>query len=219
MDGVHDLGGKQGFGPVDVNEVDTPFHHDWEGRSWAIVRLVKSPDWTIDWWRHVREMQDPSDYLDRPYFDSWAQTHMTALIDSGVLTLDEVLTGKTATPDEKGKAPVLDHAGVLAVVHASAQRFDHEIAAKPAFQPGDKVRAKHWTTKGHTRLPAYARGRPGVIHAHHGAHDFADLSAKGVHEAQHIYSVRFQSCDLWPEAADSVDSVFLDLWESYLEPA
>lgn len=218
MDGVHDLGGKQGFGPVDVNEVDTPFHQDWEGRIWAIARLVKSKDWTIDWWRHVREMQDPSDYLDRPYFDSWAQTHMTALIDSGVVSMDEVLSGKSAGKP-KPPAPVLDHQGVLDFVHASAQRFDHEITAKPIFQVGDKVRAKDWTTTGHTRLPAYARGRPGVIHAHHGAHEFADLSAKGVHEAQHIYSVRFQSHDLWPEAADSHDCVFLDLWESYLEPA
>ena len=78
MDGIHDLGGRQGFGPIDVNEPEAAFHHPWEGRAWAIVRGCRHPDWTIDWWRHVRELIDPVDYLTRPYFDSWAQTQLAA---------------------------------------------------------------------------------------------------------------------------------------------
>ncbi len=71
MDGPHDLGGKQGYGPIEVNEPDVAFHHDWEGRMWGLARSAGAPGVTIDWWRHVRELIDPVDYLSRPYFDSW----------------------------------------------------------------------------------------------------------------------------------------------------
>ena len=66
MDGPHDLGGKEGFGPIDVDEEEVPFHHAWEGRMWGLAKCTCAPDWTIDWWRHVRELTDPVDYLSRP---------------------------------------------------------------------------------------------------------------------------------------------------------
>ncbi|MFQ5624219.1 MAG: hypothetical protein ACE5FS_12595, partial [Paracoccaceae bacterium] len=90
MDGIHDLGGKQGFGAVKVSEPEEPFHYPWEGRMWAIARTCASPEWTIDWWRHVRERIDPVDYLTRPYFDQWCQTSMAAFVTSDIFTLDEV---------------------------------------------------------------------------------------------------------------------------------
>ena len=218
MDGVHDLGGKQGFGPIDVNEVEVPFHADWEGRMWAINQCARSPDWTLDWWRHVRELIDPVDYLSRPYFDSWAQTHIAAFIDSGSFTLEEIIAGKSATAPVE-RQPSLEADDILAAVEAQAYRYDREIEAQPAYQPGDRIQTRQLLSARHTRLPAYARGKPGVIHAHHGAHIFADASAQGIEEAQHIYSVVFEARDLWAEAENNNDRVFLDLWESYLEPA
>ena len=80
MDSVHDLGGKQGYGAIDVDEPEVPFKHEWEGRMWGISSCSGSSDWTIDWWRHVREAIDPVDYLTRPYFDSWAQTELAAYV-------------------------------------------------------------------------------------------------------------------------------------------
>ena len=218
MDGVHDLGGKQGFGAIDVNEAEVPFHADWEGRMWAINQCVRSSDWTIDWWRHVRELIDPIDYLARPYFDSWAQTHIAALIDSGTFTLEEIIAGKSATAavDQSSARTISD---IFGDIEAQAYRFDREIDAQPAYQPGDRIFTKQLLPGHHTRLPAYARGKPGVIHAHHGAHVFADVSAQGSEEAQHIYSLVFEARDLWPEAQSKRDRVFLDLWESYLDPA
>ena len=110
MDGIHDLGGKEGYGPIDVDESETPFHAPWEGRMWGISRLARAPDWTIDWWRHVRELIDPVDYLKRPYFDSWAQTHLAAFINSGIISLEEAVSGKTQP--EIGKKPkILDFEG------------------------------------------------------------------------------------------------------------
>ena len=73
---------------------------------------------------------------------------------------------------------------------------------------------------GHTRLPRYARGKRGVIDTRRGFHVFPDTSAHGLgDQPQHVYSVRFDSRDLWGEAAESGQRVYLDLWESYLQPA
>ncbi len=218
MDGVHDLGGKQGFGPIDVDEVEVPFHADWEGRMWAIAQCARSPDWTIDWWRHVRELIDPVDYLSRPYFDSWAQTHIAAFIDSGGFTLDEILASQSATIAVDPQ-PSQEDEDIFAAIEAQAHRFDREIEAQPAYRVGDRVFTRKLLPGHHTRLPAYARGKPGVIHAQHGAHVFADSSARGNEIAQHLYSVVFEASDLWIEAANKKDRVFIDLWESYLDPA
>ena len=218
MDGVHDLGGKQGFGPIDVDEVEVPFHADWEGRMWAIAQCARSPDWTIDWWRHVRELIDPVDYLSRPYFDSWAQTHIAAFIDSGELTLDEIVSNQSATTPAN-QQPSRENEDIFAAIEAQAYRFDREIEAQPAYRVGDRILTRQLLPRHHTRLPAYARGRPGVIHAHHGAHVFADESAQGHEIAQHLYSVVFEASDLWIEAGNKKDRVFIDMWESYLDPA
>ena len=67
--------------------------------------------------------------------------------------------------------------------------------------------------------PVHARGRLGVIHAYHGAHVFPDRSARGEEVYQPLYSVMFEASELWPEAANSPDRVYLDLWEDYLQEA
>lgn len=217
MDGIHDLGGKQGFGPVDVDEEQVAFHADWEGRMWAIAQCAGGRDgWTLDWWRHCRELIDPVDYLARPYFDSWMQAYTATYIDSGTISLDEIIHAKSATP-AVAPPPAKNSADVLADVQAQGISFEKPLQQAPRFTVGDNVMTRQLTTTHHTRLPAYARGKPGIIHAHHGAHIFADSSAQGDESAQHIYSVAFAARDLWPEARNSKDRVFLDLWESYLE--
>jgi nitrile hydratase beta subunit-like protein len=91
--------------------------------------------------------------------------------------------------------------------------------APPRFQPGDRVRARNRHPVGHTREPRYVRGRVGVIHEHHGAHIFPDLSAEGVRVGRHLYRVRFEASELWGENAGSNSAVYVDLWDDYLEPA
>jgi nitrile hydratase len=218
MDGIHDLGGKEGYGPIDVDEPEEPFHAPWEGRMWAISRNRGAPGCTIDWWRHVRELIEPADYLTRPYFDQWAQTELAVHIDAGVFSLEEVIAGRSST-EAVPQGPGLDRAGALDADRARAFRFDREIDAAPRFAPGDRIRTSSFGHPHHTRLPEYARGREGTVHAHHGAHIFADDSARGIEHAQHIYSVVFEAEELWPEAEGRRDRIYLDLWESYLEPA
>ena len=85
-----------------------------------------------------------------------------------------------------------------------------------AFSVGQRVLTSSHGNVGHTRLPQYARGRYGLVHAYHGAHVFPDLSAQGQEIHQHLYSISFTATELWPEVKNSKDKVYLDLWESYL---
>lgn len=214
MDGIHDLGGKQGYGPVEVDADETPFHADWEAREWGISNCARSPGITIDWWRHCRELIMPLDYLARPYFDSWAQTDFATYIESGWMTLDEVESGQAASRQDP--PPAMTLAEVIREDRAHAHRYDAEIDAAPRFEIGQRVRTLRHGHAGHTRLPQYARDRVGTIQAQHGAHVYPDLSAAGIEEHHHLYSVVFAAADLWPEAADSPDKVYLDLWQDYL---
>jgi nitrile hydratase subunit beta len=217
MDGIHDLGGRQGFGPIDVHEPEEPFHEPWEARMLGMSQAMSRPaDWSIDWFRHCRELIDPVDYLTRPYYDQWLQTYAAMMVNSKVATVEEVASGKarTGAPDLR---PPMTPAAVAAAKRA-VTRFDRE-GAPPAFAAGDTVMAKDHGMPGHTRLPAYARGRRGRIEACHGAHVLPDANARGEARAEPLYTVSFDAAELWAEAAGRRDRVFVDLWESYLERA
>jgi nitrile hydratase beta subunit len=224
MDGIHDVGGKQGYGAIDVDEVDLyeigeAFHHDWEAREWGISRCARTPDITIDWWRHCRELIAPVDYLSRPYFDTWVQTDFATYIDGGFFTLDEVLSGHSNTDDaplDEAPPEAMSKSDAVIADSEKAVRFDAEINDQPVFAIGDRVITNKHGHSGHTRLPQYARNCVGKIHTLNGAHVFPDLSAQGKKIHQHLYSVVFETGELWPDSANKHDKVFLDLWESYL---
>lgn len=216
MDGIHDLGGRQGFGPVDHDETEENFHAAWEARMMGLVRAMTRPaDWSTDWFRHCRELIDPVDYLTRPYFDQWMQAYAAMLVNSGVATVEEIATGRAVTPGPGLGRPMPPEA--VAQAKAVAPRFDRSGARAPLFAPGDAVRARRDAPAGHTRLPGYVRGRCGTIHAVRGTHVLPDRNAYGEAVAAPLYSVVFEAAELWPEAAGRRDRVFLDLWESHLE--
>ena len=85
----------------------------------------------------------------------------------------------------------------------------------------DRVRVRQEITTGHTRIPSYVRGRVGIIERHHGAHVFADRNALGRREAEHLYGIRFSSCEIWREKSgeDADFGVRVDLWEPHLQEA
>ena len=89
--------------------------------------------------------------------------------------------------------------------------------SKARFEVGDSVKVKLAMRAMHTRLPGYARGRAGLIDAHHGMHILPDASARGERRKEHLYTVAFIASELWPEATDRKDKIYVDLWESYLE--
>ena len=216
MDGVHDLGGREGFGPIVDKDDDKPFHADWEMRAFGIKEVVAA-NWAIDWFRHYRELVVPVDYLTRPYFDQRITAVAAQLIDEGHLTLDEIKAGASAFAPKLSRPPMTPEVARALVRRPTS--FAVSVNTPQRFALGQTVRCRLDGAAGHTRLPHYARGRAGQIQAHHGGHVLADASARGEKRGEHLYTVGFASVDLWPEARGSRDRVFVDLWESYLEPA
>ncbi len=216
MDGVFDLGGKQGFGPVDRTHEDEPYHSQADARAYALSVAARGERaYPIDWFRHTRENMVPTDYLTRPYFDQWLQTVVAMAIDAGDVSLDEVISGKAkALSRSANPMSVADVRNML----TSPASFEREANGTPAFEVGDSVRTDERGRSGHTRLPAYARGANGTIHAYRGAHLLPDAGAKGEDVPEHLYTVGFAARDLFPEV-DNDDTIYLDLWESYFVSA
>ncbi len=134
MDGPHDLGGKDGFGPVDANA--PPFRHDWERRQWALSNTLRGGfKGTIDWWRHGIEAMEPATYLSLPYFAKWNANELAHMIDEGVLTMGEVQAGHATEPAPP--APALSPAECDAAAAGRARSFAAPVAAPPAFATGD----------------------------------------------------------------------------------
>jgi nitrile hydratase subunit beta len=220
MNGVHDLGGMQGFGPVEVEPAEPVFHADWEAVMYAAAgRLLNSGVLAnLDEFRHGIERMDPARYLASSYYERWFASVTTLLDEHGLVTAAELdaraaaLAADPALPVATG-VPVQPSPG-------PGHRFRRPGAATPRFTPGDAVCTRLIQPRGHTRLPRYVRGKPGMIHLVHGPMVFPDTNAHGLGEnPQTLYNVRFEAADLWGESAEEHTAVYIDLWESYLLPA
>ena len=216
MDGIHDLGGREGFGPIEVTKDFEGFHDDWEARMFCIARTMTRPDdWNIDWFRHCRELIDPVDYLSRPYYDQWLQSYSAMLISSGLTTVQEIVDGhvSTSAPVNLGECMKVDEVDAALL---NVQCFNTKPVQSPAFSIGQSVQAAAKGISSHTRLPAYVRGAQGHISHLRGTHVFPDANSLGEKRSEPLYTVAFAAGDLWPDAKSSKDSVHVDMWESYL---
>lgn len=217
MNGVHDMGGMHGFGPVTPEPEGEVFHEAWEARAHAL-NLASPTRANIDAGRHQRELIPPAEYLAMSYYEKWFRGLCELLLKHGLVTPSELKAGRADPAAPKG-SPRFTAAQVEAILTAPGS-YVREVAAPPAFAVGDRVRARNLNPPGHTRLPRYARGHVGVVERRHGAHVFPDANAHGLGEdPRHLYTVRFTARELWGEAASAKDSVSLDLWEPYLERA
>jgi nitrile hydratase beta subunit len=219
MNGVHDMGGMHGMGPIAPEPNEPVFHERWEGRVYALNRAMAAlGKWNIDAGRHSRERIPPTDYLRMSYYEKWLAGLVMLLEESGVVTHAELESGHPAP----GTAKVTPRLTSEQVAQTVAVRgvFERPINTPSRFTVGQRVRAKKINPTGHTRLPRYARGNVGVVDRIHGAHVFPDSNAHFQGEnPQHLYSVQFSARELWGEAASARDAVYIDLWEEYLEPA
>jgi nitrile hydratase len=221
MNGAHDLGGMHGLGPINPEpEAEEPvFHAEWERRVFGLVRAAGSLGlWSGDRARHARERQHPVDYLRHSYYENWLAGLEKLLVETGLLTTDELTSGKPAGPaDEAVRRRLLLAEDVARALAGSSAALSAD--APPRYQVGARVRAVNRHPAGYTREPRYVRGRVGVVHEYHGAHLFPDLSALGQKVGRHLYGVRFEARELWGENANGNSAVHVDLWEDYLEPA
>lgn len=217
MNGAQDMGGQMGFGPVAPEENEPVFHADWERRVLAVtLAMGATGQWNIDASRHARESIPPADYLSRSYYEIWLAGLERLMAERGLVSADEIEAGHALHP-ARPLARVLKAKDVAATL-ARGGPANRPAATKAAFAVGERVRTKVMHPEGHTRLPRYARGAPGVIERVHGTHVFPDKNAHGLGEdPQWLYSIAFRGTDIWGADSDPALTLRIDLWEPYLE--
>jgi len=218
MNGVHDMGGMHGFGRVERDADERPFHATWEARVLAMQRAIRfARAWNIDESRDAIERQPAHRYLAASYYERWLMAMETNAVEKGLIGADEIAAGRALRP---GK-PV---AGVMTQgdLGRSFTRgsFSRTPNSEARFKPGNRVRMRNINPPTHTRLPRYARGHEGLIEALRGCHVFPDSVTTGRGEdPQWLYTVVFNGRDLWGADADPTLTVSIEAFEPYLEPA
>lgn len=202
MDGMHDLGGKQGFGPVRYALNARVFHAPWEKRVNALYSLaVRLGIFNMDEYRHAIERMEPRHYLSASYYERSLTSLATLCVEKGIVTAEELeRRAGGAFPLARPSAPGRGNA-----------------EGRERFQPGDRVRVRDDHIPGHARMPGYIRGKCGVVVGESPVYPFPDAHAHGIDaEAEPTYDVRFRAEELWPHDADAA-LVHVGVFQSYLE--
>jgi nitrile hydratase len=207
MDGVHDVGGLDGFGPVTAPPDEPVFAEDWERRA---LRVMMATIIGVDpggaRFRHSIERMDPGHYLTSSYYEHWLTGVSTLLVEAGRTSseeLDRRAGGRfPLSRADRGRPP-------------DPGEEDH---TDPRFSLGDRVRVREWHPAGHTRAARYVQGRRGVVVRMDGPANLPDFEAHGGRRILNpTYSVRFTAEELWGEGGEPGSWVHVDLWERYLE--
>ncbi len=218
MNGVHDMGGMHGFGPVQPEPNEPVFHSVWEARCLAMNRaLGYAKLWVIDESRAVIENLPPTVYLGSSYYEKWTLRLQQLLLTHGLVGEDEIAAGRSLRPGKPLARKLTTEDVKKGLSRAS---FSRAPAAPARFKAGDKVRTKNIHPTTHTRLPRYARDKTGVIECVRGCHVFPDTVAIGQGEnPQWLYTLVFESRELWGDSADPKLKVSIEAFEPYLDPA
>jgi nitrile hydratase subunit beta len=221
MDGVHDMGGMHGFGPVVVGGGDEVFHEDWEPRVFALYQLSNVRDLVGGpGGRAVRESMDPAHYLEASYYERWLWSVERRLEAKGTIVPGEVeamMAQLSATEAVPTAADPELAAEAIAELREGSPVMD--VAVSPRFAPGDRVRVRRMHPDGHTRCPRYVRGAVGVVERVQGTDLLPDRATYGLPtEPEPVYAVAFASQELWGNSDEPPWTVLLDLFDTYLEP-
>ncbi|WP_296258152.1 MULTISPECIES: nitrile hydratase subunit beta [unclassified Pseudomonas] len=202
MDGMHDLGGKEGFGPVKRSNYAGFYQMPWELRVHAIgAVMIGKKFWCADEQRHAIERMEPRHYMNASYYERQLTAFLTLAVEK----------------DLCGHAELCKRAegGVPLSLPAAAGRA--ASGATEWFQVGQKVRVKDEFVPGHTRFPGYVRGRTGVIAGQSAPCHFPDAAGHALDAALEMtYDLCFEAKDLWPESCDDAQ-VHFTAFHSYLE--
>ena len=204
MDGMHDLGGRQGFGSVRYSRDARPFHARWEVRANSLYAFaVRRGIFNMDEYRHAIERMEPRHYLTASYYERSLTSLATLLVEKGVVT----------------HAELEERAGGRFPLAAASAPGRTNATERDRYRPGDPVRVREDYVAGHVRMPGYIRGKTGIVISESPAYPFPDAHAHAIAaEDEPTYDVRFRSEDLWPNSADSA-LVHVGVFQSYLARA
>jgi nitrile hydratase len=226
VNGVHDLGGTDGLGPIVVENDEPVFHSEWEKAVFAMMPATFAAGFfNLDQFRYGIEQIPPAEYLSSRYYEHWLHTIEHYAVRTGAVERDELdqrtqhfLEHPEAPLPEKESAELIGLMETVCAHGGSARREPPEAAR---FAEGDRVRIADDHPYGHTRRPRYIRGHVGVIDKVGGSFVYPDTAAMDDgEEPQWVYTVRFTATELWGEQhADPSASIYIDTWEPYLESA
>ena len=216
MNGVHDMGGMQGFGPVVPEENEPYFHEAWEGRVLALVRtILYTRAWNLDMFRDSQERLPASVYLMVSYYHRWFLSIVQSALEKGYVTQAELDAGHSLGPAKPVRRTMTLADAPVAHIRGP---FGRDASREARFRPGDRVRTINAHPMGHTRLPRYARDKVGVIERVQGFHVYPDAVVAGKGEdPQWLYTVVMQGTDLWGPDSDPSVVVSIEAFEPYLE--
>jgi nitrile hydratase subunit beta len=219
VNGAHDMGGMHGFGPVEPEPNEPPFHAEWERRAFALtVAMGATGEWNLDQSRFARESLPPREYLAKTYYEIWFAGLERLLQARGLVAADEIAAAQALHPPKPVRRTLA--AADVATTLGRGGPTVRELTTPARFKVGDRVRARQINPPTHTRLPRYVRGHLGTIERVHGCHVFPDSHAQGLGEhPQWLYAVRFEARELWGADADASAKVSVDAFEPYLDPA
>jgi len=222
MNGIHDMGGMHGMGPIEVREDERPFHAEWEARAWGLIRAMGpfGPARRRNF-RYEHEVLPPAEYLQMQYYERFIRVLVDRLLAANLITQAELDAGRADAASPK-YTPRVTPAAIADQLTRRRSLRRSDVPIRPGFTVGQSVRARNINPAGHTRLPRYLRGHRGVIETDQGVFDFQDTDADGyalAERPQHVYTVRFTARELWGESANPLDTVHAELWEAYIERA
>jgi len=220
MNGPHDIGGMQNLGPIPYYKTGPVFHEAWEGRVYALNRAL-APFRRVTGYpaRAQSEQWSSADYFRMSYYERWYVRMVQLLVKTGMVTQQEVDSGRPA-PGSVKQTPPFKAEMVLPAYTQGRFAGRNRQGAAARFQVGQRIRTRNFNPTHLTRLPRYARGRFGVVMRDYGVFSLPDAIAHELPDRpQHVYSVRFDARELWGEQSKPQDKVYLDLWDEYLEPA
>src|SRR4029079_15130994 len=173
MNGVHDMGGMHGMGPIQYEKHEPVFHAQWEARVFAINRALGAwGKWNIDASRYQKEIIPAAEYLRMSYYERFLVSMTELAVGSGLLTRSELESGNPAQDSRKLTPPLTTE--TVAGLIANGVPASRSVPADPRFRVGQQVRARNLNPVGHTRLPRYVRGRRATIERDHGVFVFPD---------------------------------------------
>ena len=220
MNGIHDMGGMDNFGPVVPEENEPVFHDDWERKIFALtIAMFPAGYCNVDEMRRTTECIEPAVYLRAKYYQKWLLTLESIALEKDILTEEEIESGRSIREEGGFKLDAVPAEMIqYAMSNPISARVDKEI--EPKFKVGDEIIAKNLHPLHHTRIPRYIRGKRGVIEQDHGVFLLADTNAHGgPDKPQHVYTVKFSARELWGEDAAPKDTLCIDLHDDYMDHA
>jgi nitrile hydratase subunit beta len=186
MDGIHDLGGMDGFGTVAHSPSEPVFRERWEADVLALALLIlDETEVPGGEFRTSIERMDPAQYLSTSYYEHILIGAATVAVNHGLASVAE-LEARAG-----GRFPLSSPPPASPAPSPGDTSGAPRDTAKPRFSNGDRVLVRQFHPPWHTRCPRYLRGKVGVVIQVDGVSPLPDAEVRGFVRPEPVYSVQF----------------------------